>query len=275
MKRVRYFCNESQAGGVVPPLIQIEKTIQRYPKCWEKGLIVGVISSTVAKQYLLGQGHSVGSFILRMQYNSPAEVCASSVQIHPQSGATFVDHFTIPKNVAVDDWSLMEYLAHSSIHQVLLPIQQLCAPSMLHSEPSPTSSNNVSSYRTTDQQLQRTTDLLHTIHEQPSPVTTEPISFNVSLQENPDNSFAALSHTDSSVLMKSENSSTLDPKVYKWLVDLFGEDSTVLQEVVKPFEEERVTFSSLEVLDGSDLKEMGIPVGPRKQLLQALQDTFL
>ena len=37
MKRIRYFCHESQEGGIVPPLIQMEATIKRYPKYWENG----------------------------------------------------------------------------------------------------------------------------------------------------------------------------------------------------------------------------------------------
>ena len=37
---MRYFCHESQEGGITPPLLQLESTIKRYPNAWENGLVV-------------------------------------------------------------------------------------------------------------------------------------------------------------------------------------------------------------------------------------------
>jgi hypothetical protein len=37
MKRLRYFCAESQDGGILPPLKQIEATVSRYRQSWETG----------------------------------------------------------------------------------------------------------------------------------------------------------------------------------------------------------------------------------------------
>lgn len=226
-------------------------------------LIVGIINSSVAKQYLLGQVHPVGSFILRMQYYSPSEICASSVQLHPQSGATFVDHLTIPKEKVFDDRSLMEYLANSAIHQLLLPGRQLCAPSVLSNFNLQTSNQNQeTSYRTTDQQSQRTNEILLHI--------SEPNNNNNSNFMNNFDEINIEKKSEPAEIEIEKKSSTLDPKVYAWLANIFDENSSLFQEILVPFENERVTFSSLEYLEADDLKEMGIAVGPRKQLLEEL-----
>jgi hypothetical protein len=260
MKRLRYFCHVSQEGGIPPPLLQMEAVVQRYPQSWEDGSIVGIISSSVAKQYLLGHGHPVGSFLLRMQFNSPSELCASSVQIHPQSGATFVDHLTISDHVAPNDQKLMEYLANSPVHQLLLPSQKLCAAPTFARRLSFKGSES-SAYRTTDIHSQRTNTLLQDIQTRPSRSSSQSSkrspSVTRSLDALPSINFT-LSHPN------------LDPRVSGWLSSIL--EGEILEEVMTAFESERVTFASLEVLEAEDLKEMNIPIGPRKELLEAIQN---
>ena len=199
------------------------------------------------------------------------------MQIHPQSGATFVDHLTIPKRLAKDDHALMEYLAHSTIHQVLLPVQQLCAPSMLRSR-APEANVNGSSYRTTDQQLQRPTHILHNIKDPPTLPIPQETLFDINLHKQKeatihiDSAPPTPHHEEQGATNQEKKDSSLDPKVYKWLAELFGEETSEFQHVLEPFEEERITYSSLEYLEGDDLKEMGISVKLRIQLLQALSE---
>ena len=69
-----------------------------------------------------------------------------------------------------------------------------------------------------------------------------------------------------------EQVAPLDEQVLSWLRYFFQHDSeTVFQEVAHKFAQARVTANSLHMLDGDDLKEMGIPLGPRKLLIRALQ----
>ena len=185
--------------------------------------------------------------MLRMQYHSPVEICASSVQVHPQSRAMFIDHLTISQSVVSNDRALLEYLAGSSIHQILLPSQQLCTPSMLAPSPSATG------YRTTDKQIERTNEIFMQMRD------TSPMRRPVAPKDAKKTPIASLATT-----------SILDPKVYSWLVELFGDDPASFEDVLLPFERELVTFDSLEFLEEEDLKEMDIPVGLRKELLQAL-----
>mmetsp|Transcript_72825 Transcript_72825/g.109869 ORF Transcript_72825/g.109869 Transcript_72825/m.109869 type:complete len:537 (+) Transcript_72825:43-1653(+) len=268
LKKVRHFCNESSDG--TPPLKLIEGVINRYRQSWESGAIVGIIRSGVVKQYLLEQKHPAGSFVLRIQYNSPSEICASSVQVNPQSGIAFVDHLTISQHVAPDDHKLQDYLACSPIHKIMLPMQAVC------SRPAgPTSLEPSQTYRTTDQELQRTNQLLQQAYKegfqatgrdspnsqaQMSP-TAESMGFGVPSPQSPAQSPAPY-----------EQVGQLDEQVRSWLRYFFQNDSEqVFQEVAQKFVHARVTANSLHMLDAEDLKEMGIPLGPRKLLMRALQ----
>lgn len=272
LKKVRHFCNESSDG--TPPLKLIETVICRYKQSWETGAIVGIIRSGIVKQYLLEQNHPPGSFVLRIQYNSPSEMCASSVQVNPQTGVAFVDHLTISEHVAPDDHGLQDYLACSPIHKIMLPMQAICSrPATSTSlEPSQT-------YRTTNQEFQRTSQLLQqafqegfqvagggrdTNSQQMSP--TDSMGFGVPSPQSPVQS--PLPHTPS---MDQQQVGQLDEQVLSYLRYFFRNDPELFQEVAPKFAQQRVTANSFLMLDANDLREMGIPLGPRKLLLQALQ----
>ena len=250
----------------------------------------------MVKQYLLENGHPIGSFVLRIQFHSPGEICASSVQAHPQTGAVFVDHLTISQHVAPDDQMLQDYLASSPIHQLMLPMQILCTRpvSTTALEPSKT-------YRTTDQELQRTNLLLQQAYKegfQPQnrdPNTTtnatgagtgagasNPTERFV-LTPSPENRGYSLPSPQSpGVTMvppqqqaqpaNTQQYEGIDEQVLLWLRCLFKNDSEqVLNEVIQKFVAARVTSNSLYMLDANDLKEMGIAIGPRKLLVHAIQ----
>lgn len=216
------------------------------------------------------QKHTPGNFVLRIQYNSPSDICASSVQINPQTGVAFVDHLTISSHVAPNDAKLDDYLACSPIHKVMLPMQKICSrPATSTSlEPSQT-------YRTTDQELQRTNQLLQQAYKEgfqasggnssnsshSSQLSPEPMGFCVPSPQSPVQSPAF-----------DQGIGQLDEQVCNWLQYFFQNDSEqVFQEVALKFAQARVTANSLHMLDGDDLKEMGIPLGPRKLLMRALQ----
>ena len=230
--------------------------------------IVGVIRSSVVKQYLLEQQQPVGNFVLRIQFNSPSEICASSVQIHPQTGAPFVDHLTISQHVAPDDSKLRDYIASSPIHKVMMPMGLACnrPATAVSLEPSQT-------YRTTDHELQRTNQLLQQAYQEgfqasgsaagtPSPLSPLPTT----APQSP------APHSPVAMGQPIDNTRQLDEQVLGWLRYFFQNDSEqVFLEVAQKFAAARVTATSLHMLDGDDLKEMGIPLGPRKLLIRALQ----
>ena len=227
---------------------------------------MGIIRSGMVESYLLEQNQPPGNFVLRIQYNTPGEICASSVQVNPQTGQTFVDHLTISQHVAPDDSKLQDYLACSPIHKVMMPMQTICTrpASVATLEPSQT-------YRTTDQELQRTNQLLQQAFKEgfqapgggrdsPSPHVSPDIAFGVNSPQSP------------STPVPFEQVTILDEQVLSWLRYFFQHDSErVFQEIAQKFAQARVTANSLHMLDSEDLKEMGIPLGPRKLLVRAIQ----
>jgi len=267
LKHLRYFFNEAADGGI-PPLKHIEALVLRYRTSWETGAIVGIIRSSVVKQFLLETNQRVGSFVLRIQYSSPGEICASSVQVNPQTGASFVDHLTISQHVAPDDAKLVEYLCSSAIHQIMLPMQKHFTQSV-----STTSLGPSNTYRTTDQELQRTNQLLQQAYKEgfhggrdPGASTPTPAGgFNLPSPQSPSPSSVPSYGGDTPV-------AALDENVMNWLRYYFqNESEQVLGEVIQKFARARVTANSLIMLDADDLKEMGIPIGPRKLLVRAIQ----
>ena len=251
---------------------------------------MGIIESNVVEKFLLNQNLPTGSFILRIQYNNPSEICASSLQILPQSGGSqFVDHLTISRHVAPNDEKLMEYLYTSSIHQLLLPFGMNCnIPMNSQSSFGPTKS-----YRTTDQELQRTNQLLQKALQSgfnplefplpdpningninsPSPVHNINNGNNNNNNNNNNNINANLPSmkmgNDSAMDIKPDF--RLDGKVASWLTSILHDES-ILNEVLEKFSSARVSLESLLLLDKDDLKEMGIPIAPRKLIIKSLEN---
>lgn len=267
LKKIRQFCNESTDGS--PPLKSIEALINRYRKSWESGAIVGIVRSGIVEQYLLEQNHPVGSFVLRMQYNSPGELCASSVQANTQTGVHFVDHLTISKHVAPDDDKLQDYLACSPIHNLMLPMKTICSRPATSTALEPTAKT----YRTTDQELQRTNQLLQQAYKEGFQASGRHESTTPQMSPSDQMGFVVPSPQPiQSPGGGSYDIGSLDEQVLGWLRYFFQNDSEqVFQEVALKFAQARVTANSLHMLDGEDLKEMGIPLGPRKLLIRALQ----
>ena len=177
-----------------------------------------------------------------MQFHSPSQVCVSSVQPDPHNpDRTFVDHLTISEHVAPNDRKLFEYIGSSPIHKVMLPMQQVCDSPGLTAPLGPSKT-----YRTTNHELQRTNHLLMQAFKegfQPASAGQLPTAHS------------------------------LDPVVTEWLQGVFMHDSpAVLEEVMAKFAAARVTAHTLEILEPEDLREMEIPLAPRKLLARALRE---
>lgn len=271
LKKLRHFCNESSDG--VPPLKLIEGVINRYRSSWDNGSIVGIIKSGVVNQYLLEQNQPVGNFVLRIQSSTPGEICASSVQYNPQTGKNFVVHLTISPHVAPDDSKLQDYLACSQIHKVMMPMQVVCDRPTGSTSLEPTQT-----YRTTDHELQRTNQLLQQAYKEGFQGTGNRPNTDIGTPHSPISPESSMGFGVPSPQspvpspVPFEQVAPLDEQVLSWLRYFFQHDSeTVFQEVAHKFAQARVTANSLHMLDGDDLKEMGIPLGPRKLLIRALQ----